>query len=259
MLGDDGVGECHVGGPAISCRLRSGSANDASIELRASVAEVSGPDMASLDHRVEVVVDVATEVRRVVRIDGHLEPALQHRRNGCEAMLFNYLQADVRQRAHGQRHLILHEAPDELVILEAPIAVVDPLDAPTRRAPPRCSSGGPSSPAWATRCRPSARARWNTLANFDGGWPTSAESRPTPMNGASRARTASRVAIADSSLSSRRNATMSPLLSPWSATTRTGAGDALHDFAQRDPRDVCACGLRKTSACRTPAARARSR
>ena len=85
--------------------------------------------MAVLDHCVEVVVDVAAEIRGIVGVDGHNQATRQHR---SERMLFEVVydtQAKIGEGAHGKGRLFVDEPGDQPIILETAVAMIDAVNA----------------------------------------------------------------------------------------------------------------------------------
>ena len=115
----------------------------------------------------------------------------------------------------------------------------------------RMYSGGPSSPAWATLRRPRAVAAAYTSRNFAGGWPTSAESRPTALMRCRYGFAASRVSSADSADLSRRKHMISWVEMPWVSSLRSSALPSPSiDGADRDT--AVGVGLRVEEDLRVP-------
>src|SRR5579859_2268854 len=76
----------------------------------------------------QVLTGIAAEIRRVVRIDGHVQAVCEH---GFERMRGDggdHFQAEIRDRAHGQGNLAARQFRHKLRILEARDAVVDAVD-----------------------------------------------------------------------------------------------------------------------------------
>ena len=121
-------------------------------------------------------------------------------------------------------------------------------------------AGGPSSPACATRCRPSSRQRANTRANFSGGLPRSPLSSPTPMNLSRNGSACSSVANAASSDRWRRKHRISDASMPYAGFACAQArASPLTTVANSTPRAVCVCGSKNSSACTTLSAAARAK
>ncbi len=77
---------------------------------------------------MEVLGDITTEVRRIIRVHRHLYATFEHVEDVVLGHVVEYTQLGVRQRADGQRNLFVDDALHQSLIFDGPDAVVDPLD-----------------------------------------------------------------------------------------------------------------------------------
>ena len=75
----------------------------------------------------EVVVHVPAEVRGIVRIDADVQSRGEHGRQRMVGQRVHRTEPDIGQRAHRQRHPLLHKVLHQFRVLHAADAVVDPL------------------------------------------------------------------------------------------------------------------------------------
>ena len=75
-----------------------------------------------------VVVHIAAEIGRIVRVQGDVQSLPQHLRHGVVLQILNHAQLQVRQRAHRQRHPLGRQAPHQRFVLHGAVAVIHPVD-----------------------------------------------------------------------------------------------------------------------------------
>ena len=94
--------------------------------------------MPSLPSTVKLRPDVAAEVRRVVGVGGHDQPASQQLRERVLSDVLDDLQPEVRERAHRERGPVAAKPLHELRIVDRGVAVIDPLPPELERFPHIC-------------------------------------------------------------------------------------------------------------------------
>ena len=76
-------------------------------------------------HGPDVVVHVAAEIGRVVAVQRDFDALCQELAKGVIGHGLEYTQADVGERADGQRHAFAHQTRDQSGVLQRPHAVID--------------------------------------------------------------------------------------------------------------------------------------
>ena len=77
---------------------------------------------------MEVLGHVATEVRRVIGVDRHLHATLKHVEDVVLRHVIEHAEFGVRQRANGQRDLLVDDPLHQALVFDGSYAVVDALD-----------------------------------------------------------------------------------------------------------------------------------
>ena len=80
------------------------------------------------EHGLEVVVHVAAEIGRIVRVHGGAQAGVEQRLQIVVAQLGEHAQLLVRQRAHGERYALGRQALRQRGVVHRLHAVVDALD-----------------------------------------------------------------------------------------------------------------------------------
>ena len=77
---------------------------------------------------MEVLGDIAAEVRRVIRVHSHLHATLEHVEDVVLGHVVEHAELGVGQRAHGQRDLLVDDALHQTLVFDGAHAMVDALD-----------------------------------------------------------------------------------------------------------------------------------
>ena len=84
---------------------------------------------ASVADRDEVLTDVTAKIGRIIGIAGRDQAVVQHPLQRVFDEVAHDPQAQVGQRAHGERRALARKTRDQRLILQRAIAVIDPADA----------------------------------------------------------------------------------------------------------------------------------